>query len=54
MRKFGMNNVIAIIAMQSLLAFFLSIALVACGDDSSTSSNDDDSSLSSWSSKGMI
>ncbi len=54
MRKFGMNNVIvglnnviASPAKQSLLAIFLSIALVACGGDSGTSSNDDDSSLSS-------
>ena len=54
MRKFGMNNVIvglnnviASPAKQSLLAIFLTIALVACGGDSGTSSNDDDSSLSS-------
>ena len=61
MRKFGMNNVIvglnnviASPAKQSLLAIFLTIALVACGGDSGTSSNDDDSSLSSWSSEGTI
>ena len=47
MRKFGMNSVIASVAKQSLLALFLSIALVACGDDSGTSANDDDSSSSS-------
>ncbi len=40
MRKFGMNDVIASIAKQSLLAVFLSIALVACGGDSGTSAND--------------
>ena len=40
MRKFGMNDVIASIAKQSLLAIFLSIALVACGGDSGTSAND--------------
>ena len=33
MRKFGMNDVIASVAKQSLLAIFLAIALVACGDD---------------------
>ena len=42
MRKFGMNSVIASVAKQSLLALFLSIALVACGDDSGTSANDGD------------
>ena len=47
MRKFGMNNVIASIAKQSLLAIFLSIALVACGGDSGTSANDDNVSSSS-------
>ena len=47
MRKFGMNSVIASVAKQSLLALFLSIALIACGDDSGTSANDDDSSSSS-------
>ena len=53
MRKFGMNNVIvginnviASAAKQSLLAIFLSIALVACGDDSGTSANDGESSSS--------
>ncbi len=47
MRKFGMNNVIvginnviASAAKQSLLAIFLSIALIACGGDSGTSAND--------------
>ena len=57
MRKFGMNNVIvginnviASAAKQSLLAIFLSIALVACGDDSGTSVNDDNMSSSSSSS----
>ena len=36
-------------------AFFcVFLMLAACGDDSSTSLNDDDSSLTSWSSKGMI
>ena len=35
MRKFGMNNVIASIAKQSLLAISLSIAIVACSDDDS-------------------
>ena len=47
MRKFGMNSVIASVAKQSLLALFLSIALIACGGDSGTSANDDDSSSSS-------
>jgi len=54
MRKFGMNNVIvglnnviASAAKQSLLAIFLSIALVACGSDSGTSANDDNVSSSS-------
>ena len=53
MRKFGMNNVIvginnvfASLAKQSLLAIFLSIALVACGGDSGTSANDGESSSS--------
>ena len=65
MRKFGMNNVIVGInnviaspgtksginsAKQSLLAIFLSIALVACGGDSGTSVNDDNVSSSSSSS----
>ena len=57
MRKFGMNNVIvglnnviASPAKQSLLAIFLTIALVACGGDSGTSSNDDNVSSSSSSS----
>ena len=54
MRKFGMNNSFASLAKQSLLAIFLSIALVACGGDSGTSVNEDDSSLSSWSSEGTI
>ena len=40
MRKFGMNNVIASIAKQSLLAFFLAIAFVACGDDKGSSPNE--------------
>ena len=54
MRKFGMNNVIvginnviASAAKQSLLAIFLSIALIACGGDSGTSANDDNVSSSS-------
>ena len=47
MRKFGMNDVIASIAKQSLLAIFLSIALVACGGDSGTFANDDNVSSSS-------
>ena len=55
MRKFGMNNVIVGLnnvienaAKQSLLAIFLSIALVACGDDKGTSApSDEDSSSSS-------
>ena len=42
----GINNVIASAAKQSLLAIFLSIALVACGDDSGTSANDGESSSS--------
>ena len=53
MRKFGMNNVIVGInnviaspAKQSLLAIFLTIALVACGGDSGTSANDGESSSS--------
>ncbi len=57
MRKFGMNNVIvglnnviASAAQQSLLAIFLSIALIACGGDSGTSVNDDNMSSSSSSS----
>ena len=57
MRKFGMNNVIvglnnviASAAKQSLLAIFLTIALVACGGDSGTSANDDNVSSSSSSS----
>ena len=57
MRKFGMNNVIvglnnviASLAKQSLLAIFLSIALAACGGDSGTSANDDNVSSSSSSS----
>ena len=57
MRKFGMNNVIVGLnnvienaAKQSLLAIFLSIALVACGDDKGTSANDDNVSSSSSSS----
>ena len=41
MRKFGMNDVIASVAKQSLLAIFLAIALVACGGDSGTSANND-------------
>ena len=40
MRKFGMNNSFASLAKQSLLAIFLSIALVACGGDSGTSPSD--------------
>lgn len=57
MRKFGMNNVIvginnfiASAAKQSLLAIFLSIALIACGGDSGISANDDNVSSSSSSS----
>ena len=57
MRKFGMNNVIvglnnviASTAKQSLLAIFLSIALIACGGDSGTSANDDNVPSSSSSS----
>ena len=56
MRKFGMNNVIvglnnviASPAKQSLLAIFLTIALVACGDDKGTSAPSDEDSSSSWS-----
>ena len=47
MRKFGMNDVIASVAKQSLLAILLAIAFVACGGDSGTSANDDDVSSSS-------
>ncbi len=47
MRKFGMNDVIASVAKQSLLAIFLAIALAACGGDSGTSANDDNVSSSS-------
>ncbi|WP_173473805.1 fibrobacter succinogenes major paralogous domain-containing protein [Fibrobacter succinogenes] len=47
MRKFGMNDVIASVAKQSLLAIFLAIAFVACGGDSGISANDDDVSSSS-------
>ena len=39
-KKFGMNNVIASIAKQSLPAIFLSMALVACGDDKGSSPNE--------------
>ena len=51
MRKFGMNSVIASVAKQSLLALFLSIALIACGGnseekDSSSSVQKDESSSS--------
>ena len=42
----GINNVIASPAKQSLLAIFLTIALVACGGDSGTSANDGESSSS--------
>ena len=42
MRKFGMNSVIASVAKQSLLALFLSIALIACGGDSGTSPNSEE------------
>ena len=47
MRKFGMNSVIASIAKQSLLALFLSIALIACGGDSGTSPNSEEKDSSS-------
>ena len=54
MRKFGMNNVIvglnnviASPAKQSLLAIFLTIALVACGGDSGTSPNSEEEESSS-------
>lgn len=47
MRKFGMNSVIASIAKQSLLALFLSIALIACGGDSGTSAPSDEPSCCS-------
>jgi Fibrobacter succinogenes major domain (Fib_succ_major). len=43
----GINNVFASAAKQSLLAIFLSIALIACGGDSGTSANDDNVSSSS-------
>ena len=44
----GLNNVIASPAKQSLLAIFLTIALVACGDDKGKSApSDEDSSSSS-------
>ena len=45
----GLNNVIASPAKQSLLAIFLTIALVACGDDKGTSAPSDEDSSSSWS-----
>ena len=47
MRKFGMNSVIASVAKQSLLALFLSIALIACGGDSGTSPNSEEKDSSS-------
>ena len=54
MRKFGinnvivgLNNVIASPAKQSLLAIFLTIALVACGGDSGTSPNSEEKESSS-------
>ena len=47
MRKFGMNSVIASVAKQSLLALFLSIALIACDGDSGTSPNSEEKDSSS-------
>ncbi len=47
MRKFGMNSVIASVAKQSLLALFLSIALIACGGDNGTSPNSEEKDSSS-------
>ena len=47
MRKFGMNSVIVSVAKQSLLALFLSIALIACGGDSGTSPNSEEKDSSS-------
>ena len=42
-----MNSVIASVAKQSLLALFLSIALIACGGDSGTSPNSEEKDSSS-------
>ena len=47
MRKLGMNSVIASVAKQSLLALFLSIALIACDGDSGTSPNSEEKDSSS-------